>query len=267
MIICPRSRPPAGRQALPGGPKKEVPGGSSDRPARHPRRHSSAGPHPRRHVQRPRAVTAALPRGLVRHRCPAQAALQPDPQPDRDGARLRRPRARDAGERDAGAGGAPPGGAGGGGGGGGEKDHHGTRTGRGSAAHEGETLENVTRARSMLDQAGTAQQAAQANNMLTQALRSLFAVAEAYPDLKANQNFLRLQGELSDIEEKIAYARQFYNRNVLSYNTSVHTFPTMFIANMFGFTAEEFFEAEEEARADVRGSFVAPPAGPAAPRT
>jgi len=136
---------------------------------------------------------------------------------------------------------------------------------RGYAAHERETLENVTRARSMLDQAGTAQQAAQANNMLTQALRSLFAVAEAYPDLKANQNFLRLQEELSDTEEKIAYARQFYNRNVLSYNTSVHTFPTMFIANMFGFTAEEFFEAEEEARADVRVSFVAPPAAPAAP--
>ena len=136
---------------------------------------------------------------------------------------------------------------------------------RGYAAHERETLENVTRARSMLDQAGTAQQAAQANNMLTQALRSLFAVAEAYPDLKANQNFLRLQEELSDTEEKIAYARQFYNRNVLSYNTSVHTFPTMFIANMFGFTAEEFFEAEEEARADVRVSFVAPPPAPSAP--
>lgn len=132
---------------------------------------------------------------------------------------------------------------------------------RGYAAHERETLENVTRARAMLDQAGTAQQAAQANNMLTQALRSLFAVAEAYPDLKANQNFLHLQEELSDTEDKIAYARQFYNRNVLAYNTSVHTFPTVFIANMFGFAPEEFFEAEEEARADVRVSFVAPPAG------
>lgn len=132
---------------------------------------------------------------------------------------------------------------------------------RGYAAHERETLENVTRARAMLDQAGTAQQAAQANNMLTQALRSLFAVAEAYPELKANQNFLHLQEELSDTEDKIAYARQFYNRNVLAYNTSVHTFPTVFIANMFGFAPEEFFEAEEEARADVRVSFVAPPAG------
>jgi len=110
---------------------------------------------------------------------------------------------------------------------------------RGYAAHERETLENVTRARSMLDQAGTAQQAAQANNMLTQALRSLFAVAEAYPDLKANQNFLRLQEELSDTEEKIAYARQFYNRNVLSYNTSIATFPAVMMANMLGFLAEE----------------------------
>jgi LemA protein len=136
---------------------------------------------------------------------------------------------------------------------------------KGYAAHERETLENVTRARAMLQGAGTAHEAAQANNMLTQALRSLFAVAEAYPDLKANQNFLQLQEELGDTEEKIAYARQFYNRNVLSYNTSIATVPTMFIANMFGFHAEEFFEAEEEARQDVRVSFVAPPAAPPAP--
>jgi LemA protein len=135
---------------------------------------------------------------------------------------------------------------------------------RGYAAHERETLENVTRARAMLDNAGTAPQAAQANNILTQALRSLFAVAEAYPDLKANQNFLELQRELTDTEEKIAYARQFYNRNVLSYNTSTQTVPTVFIANMFGFKQEEFFEAEEEAREEVRVSFGTPPAGAAA---
>ena len=134
---------------------------------------------------------------------------------------------------------------------------------RGYAAHERETFENVTRARSQLDQAGTAPAAAaQANNFLTQTLRSLFAVAEAYPDLKANQNFLQLQADLTDTEEKIAYARQFYNRNVLSYNTRVHTFPTMLFANMFGFGAEEFFEAEEEAREDVRVSFGAPAAAP-----
>jgi LemA protein len=139
---------------------------------------------------------------------------------------------------------------------------------KGYASHERETLENVTRARSRLDNAGTAPQAAQANNMLTQALRSLFAVSEAYPDLKANQNFLELQRELSDTEEKIAYARQFYNRNVLSYNTKTQTVPTAIIANMFGFTAEEFFEVEDEAdRRDVNVSFSTPPAAapPAAP--
>lgn len=130
---------------------------------------------------------------------------------------------------------------------------------KGYASHERETLENVTRARAQLDTAGTATQAAQANNMLTQALRSLFAVAEAYPDLKANQNFQQLQSELSDTEDKIAYARQFYNRNVLSYNGKVHTVPTAMIAGMFGFQPEDFFEAEEGAREDVTVSF-APPA-------
>ncbi len=140
---------------------------------------------------------------------------------------------------------------------------------RGYAAHERETLENVTRARAMLDRAGGPREAAQAENFLTQTLRSLFAVAEAYPDLKANENFLELQHELSDTEDKIAYARQFYNRNVLAYNTSIQTFPTVFLANTFNFRSEEFFEAEEEAREDVRVSFatagVATPAAPPAP--
>jgi LemA protein len=137
---------------------------------------------------------------------------------------------------------------------------------KGYAAHEREVFENVTRARSQLDNAGTAQQAAQANNMLTNALRSLFAVAEAYPDLKANVNFLELQRELTDTEEKIAYARQFYNRNVLSYNTKVHTVPTVFIAGMFGFTPEEFFEVEDPAdREDVNVSFDRTPPAPATP--
>jgi LemA protein len=139
---------------------------------------------------------------------------------------------------------------------------------KGYAAHERETLESVTRARAMLDNAGTAQQAAQANNMLTQALRSLFAVAEAYPDLKANENFQQLQSELTDTEEKIAYARQFYNRNVLDYNSKLQTVPTVFIAGMFGFQAEEFFEAEEQARAEVRVDFGREaPAATAAPAT
>ena len=130
---------------------------------------------------------------------------------------------------------------------------------KGYAQHEREVFENVTRARSMLQQAATPGQAAEANNMLTQTLRSLFAVAEAYPDLKANENFLDLQNELSDIEEKIAYARQFYNTNVLSYNTKTETFPSVFFANMFNFEPAEFFEAEEEARQDVRVDFSTQP--------
>ena len=135
---------------------------------------------------------------------------------------------------------------------------------KGYASHERETLEAVTRARAALQQAGTPGQAAEANNMLTQTLRSLFAVAEAYPDLKANQNFLDLQNELSDTEDKIAYARQFYNTNVLSYNTKTETFPSVIFANMFGFKQAEFFEAEEEARQDVNVSFSTPPATPPA---
>ncbi len=135
---------------------------------------------------------------------------------------------------------------------------------RGYAAHERQTFENVTRARAMLQQAGTAAEAAQANNFLTQTLRSLFAVAENYPELKANQNFLDLQNELSDIEEKIAYARQFYNRNVTDFNTRIQTFPSVIVANMFGFKQFEFFEAPEEAREVPKVSFAPPPA-PAAP--
>ncbi len=134
---------------------------------------------------------------------------------------------------------------------------------KGYAAHERETFENVTRARAMLQQAGTAAKAAEANNFLTQTLRSLFAVSERYPDLKANQNFMKLQQELSDVEEKIAYARQFYNRNVMSYNTRIQTFPNVVMANMFGFERFEFFEAEEGAR-EVPGVSFAPPAEPPA---
>ena len=126
---------------------------------------------------------------------------------------------------------------------------------KGYAGHEREVLENVTRARAMLEQAGGAAQAAQADNVLTGALRSLFAVAENYPQLKANENFLALQSELSDIEEKIAFARQFYNRNTLDFNTRIEVFPNVIIANMFNFDPFEFFEAEETAREDVQVSF------------
>ncbi|MFN8617722.1 MAG: LemA family protein [Dehalococcoidia bacterium] len=126
---------------------------------------------------------------------------------------------------------------------------------KGYAAHEKEVLENVTRARAMLDRAATPGQAAQADNMLTGALRSLFAVAEAYPDLKANQNFLELQRELTDTEDKIAYARQFYNSNVRVYNEKTATVPSSIVAGMFNFEPAEFYEAEEAAREDVRVSF------------
>ncbi|MGE5594509.1 MAG: LemA family protein [Hyphomicrobiales bacterium] len=126
---------------------------------------------------------------------------------------------------------------------------------KGYASHERETLENVTRARSMLDNAQGARQAAQADNILTGALRSLFAVAEAYPDLKADQNFRELQRELTDTEDKIAYARQFYNTNVGNYNEKISVFPNVFLANMFNFEPSEFYEAEEEAREDVTVSF------------
>jgi LemA protein len=135
---------------------------------------------------------------------------------------------------------------------------------KGYAAHEREVLENVTRARAMLEQAGSAGQAAQADNMLTGALRSLFAVAENYPQLKANENFLSLQSELSDIEEKIAFARQFYNRNVMDFNQRIEVFPNVLIAHSFNFAPFEFFEAEETAREDVRVSFT-PPASSAPP--
>ena len=126
---------------------------------------------------------------------------------------------------------------------------------KGYAAHEREVLENVTRARAMLEQAGSPGQAAQADNVLTGTLRSLFAVSENYPQLRANENFLALQQELSDVEEKIAFARQFYNRNVMDFNTRIQVFPNVIIASMFNFERFEFFEAEETAREDVQVSF------------
>ena len=131
---------------------------------------------------------------------------------------------------------------------------------KGYAAHEREVLENVTRARAMLEQAGGPAATAQADNVLTGALRSLFAVAENYPQLKANENFLALQQELSDIEEKVAFARQFYNRNVMDFNTRIQVVPNVLIANMFNFQPFEFFEAEEAAREDVQVSFSSTPA-------
>jgi LemA protein len=118
---------------------------------------------------------------------------------------------------------------------------------KGYAAHERQTLEAVTAARTnavQAQQAGPAQQA-QAENVLTGALRQLFALSENYPDLKANQNFLSLQEELTSTEDRIAYARQFYNDSVQSYNTRIQTFPTVLLAGIFNFQKREFFEAEQ----------------------
>ena len=126
---------------------------------------------------------------------------------------------------------------------------------KGYAKHEKDVFENVTKARSSLMSASSTAEKAQANNMITDALKSLFAVAEAYPDLKANQNFLELQRALEDTEDKIAYSRQFYNSNVLNYNTKLKVFPSNIIGNMFGFTEEEFFEAKPEERENVKVKF------------
>jgi len=113
---------------------------------------------------------------------------------------------------------------------------------KGYATHERETLEKVTQARAAAANAQGVQERAQAENFLTSTLKSLFAVAEAYPDLKANQNFLRLQEELTSTENKIAFARQFYNDATMQYNTRLQTFPVNLVAGPFGFSAREFFE-------------------------
>jgi len=112
------------------------------------------------------------------------------------------------------------------------------------AKHERETLQNVTEARTRAVGAGTVKDQGAAENQLTGALKTLFAVAENYPDLKANQNFLMLQEELAGTEGKIAYARQFYNDNVMQYNILREKFPTNIIAGSFGFGAEDMFEIE-----------------------
>ncbi len=126
---------------------------------------------------------------------------------------------------------------------------------KGYAKHEKEVFENVTKARSALMGAKDPHEKAAANNMLTDALKSLFAVAEAYPNLKASENFKGLQDEISDTETKVAASRQFYNTNVLDLNNTIETFPTMLIANMFGFKKEEFFKATEEDKKDIAVKF------------
>jgi LemA protein len=126
---------------------------------------------------------------------------------------------------------------------------------KGYAAHERETLDAVIQARNMAQTASGPAEAAAADNVLTGALKSVFALSEAYPDLKANQNFLALQEELTGTEDKIAYARQFYNDTVNRYNTKIQSLPTNVIAGAFKFTEREYFEAGGEARGPVTVQF------------
>lgn len=122
---------------------------------------------------------------------------------------------------------------------------------KGYAAHEKEVFQRVTEARASCINASGAQAQGEAENMLTGALKSLFAVAEAYPDLKANQNFLMLQQELSSIENKVAYSRQHYNDVVRAYNTLQQQFPANMVAGMAGCRPAEYFEIEEPAAREV----------------
>ena len=141
---------------------------------------------------------------------------------------------------------------------------------KGYAQHERETFEAVTQARTAAQQAQGVAQQAQAENMLTAALGRLFAVAEAYPQLRATENFQQLQAQLADVEQSIAISRQVYNDTVLSYENALETVPTSIIAGWFNFRPREYFQTEEATREAPRvdfgqgGGTVAPPAPPAA---
>lgn len=126
---------------------------------------------------------------------------------------------------------------------------------KGYAAHEKEVLEKVAEFRSRAMSATTAKDSAEANNMLTSTLKTLFAVAENYPQLKANENFMRLQEELSATENKIAFARQFYNDVVMDFNATIQKFPQAIFASMFNFTPREFFQAPAAEREAVKVKF------------
>jgi LemA protein len=124
---------------------------------------------------------------------------------------------------------------------------------KGYAKHESEVFDNVTKARSAILGAGTDVKAtAAADNMMTSALKSIFAVAEAYPDLKASTNFQQLQADLTDTEDKIQAARRFYNGVVRDYNTKVHVFPTVIFAAMLGFKEREFYQLDDAEQAAVQ---------------
>jgi len=126
---------------------------------------------------------------------------------------------------------------------------------KGYAAHEKETFEAVTRARAMGIEAKSVPEQAEAEGFLTQALRQVFAVAEAYPQLRANENFIQLQAELTQTEGRIAFARQYYNDVVLRYNNLIQVFPNVLLAGMFGFGKREYFEIDEGSRGPVKVQF------------
>ena len=126
---------------------------------------------------------------------------------------------------------------------------------KGYAGHEKDVFENVTAARAGLMNANGVKEISEANNQLSETLKTLFAVAENYPELKANENFKELQAQLAETENKIAYSRQFYNDSVLMYNNKCETFPSNIIANLFGFTPADFFEAAGEARSVPKVEF------------
>jgi LemA protein len=125
---------------------------------------------------------------------------------------------------------------------------------KGYAKHEKELLEKVTAERAQLV-TGSTDQKLEASNQLTETLKSIFAVAESYPDLKANQNFLQLQNDLTDTQDKIMAAQRFYNGNVRDFNTKLQVFPTNLYANMLGFTEFKFFEAGETEKQNVNVKF------------
>ena len=135
---------------------------------------------------------------------------------------------------------------------------------KGYAAHERGTFEAVTQARTAAQQAQGVQQQAEAENMLTAALGRLFAVAEAYPQLRATENFQQLQAQLSDVEQNIAVSRQVYNDTVLSYDNALETVPTNVIAGIFHFNPREYFQTEDATRAAPQVSFTDAPAPPPA---
>jgi LemA protein len=122
---------------------------------------------------------------------------------------------------------------------------------KGYAAHEQGTFEKVVQARNAAMSAQGPEQTAQAENVLTGALKSIFALAEAYPDLKANQNFLALQEELTSTEDRISYSRQFYNDSVLKYDNKLETFPSNTVAGMFGFKPREYFKTDDPTDREV----------------